>query len=152
MAETLTEEQIAEFKSAYQAHAKEEDGPVLNKDIGTVIRTLGYFPTESELAQIIEEADAEGMGWVDIADFLKIMAKKCKEPIDTEEDIRQAFRVFDKESNGFIPAAEIRQVLTTIGDVLEEEEIDELIRQADVDGDGQVNYEEFVTRMMSKQQ
>nr|CAB3266512.1 calmodulin-like [Phallusia mammillata] len=152
MADQLTEEQIAEFKSAYKAYAKEEDGPVLNKDIGTVIRSLGFYPSEADLAAIIEEADAEGMGWIDIADFLNVMAKRSKEPIFTEDDIREAFRVFDKEANGFIAAAELRQVMTTIGEVLTEEEVDEMIRNSEVDGDGQVNYEEFVTRMMAKQQ
>jgi len=151
MADQLTEEQIAEFKSAYKAHSKDDETPLQNKDLGTVVRSLGFYPSEAEVAQMIEEWDAEGMGWIDIADFLKLMAKQIKEPVMTEEEIRSAFRVFDKESNGFISATELRHVLMGVGEPLQEEEMDELIRNAEVDGDGQVNYEEFVSRMLNKE-
>ena len=60
---------------------------------------------------------------------------------DTEEEIREAFRVFDKDGNGFISAAELRHVMTNLGEKLTDEEVDEMIREADIDGDGQVNYE-----------
>jgi len=57
-----------------------------------------------------------------------------------EEEIREAFRVFDKDGNGFISAAELRHVMTNLGEKLTDEEVDEMIREADIDGDGQVNY------------
>ena len=60
---------------------------------------------------------------------------------DSEEEIREAFRVFDKDGNGFISAAELRHVMTNLGEKLTDEEVDEMIREADIDGDGQVNYE-----------
>jgi calmodulin len=49
--------------------------------------------------------------------------------------------VFDKDGNGFISAAELRHVMTNLGEKLTDEEVDEMIREADIDGDGQVNYE-----------
>ena len=60
---------------------------------------------------------------------------------DSEEEIKEAFRVFDKDGNGFISAAELRHVMTNLGEKLTDEEVDEMIREADIDGDGQVNYE-----------
>lgn len=60
---------------------------------------------------------------------------------DSEEELREAFRVFDKDGNGFISAAELRHVMTNLGEKLTDEEVDEMIREADIDGDGQVNYE-----------
>ena len=59
----------------------------------------------------------------------------------SEEEIREAFSVFDKDGNGFISAAELRHVMTNLGEKLTDEEVDEMIREADIDGDGQVNYE-----------
>lgn len=71
------------------------------------------------------------------------MARKMKDT-DSEEEIKEAFKVFDKDGNGFISAAELRHVMTNLGEKLTDEEVDEMIREADVDGDGQINYEEFV--------
>ena len=69
---------------------------------------------------------------------------------DSEEEILEAFKVFDKDGNGFISAAELRHIMTNLGEKLSDEEVDEMIREADIDGDGQINYEEFVKMMMSK--
>ncbi len=59
-------------------------------------------------------------------------------------------QVFDRDGNGFISAAELRHVMTNLGEKLTDDEVDEMIREADVDGDGQINYEEFVKMMMAK--
>ena len=68
----------------------------------------------------------------------------------TEDDLKEAFKVFDKDNDGYISAAELRHVLTNIGEKLSDEEVDEMIREADIDGDGQINYEEFVKMMINK--
>nr|7VUR_A Chain A, AlleyCat [Homo sapiens]7VUR_B Chain B, AlleyCat [Homo sapiens]7VUS_A Chain A, AlleyCat [Homo sapiens]7VUS_B Chain B, AlleyCat [Homo sapiens]7VUS_C Chain C, AlleyCat [Homo sapiens]7VUS_D Chain D, AlleyCat [Homo sapiens] len=69
---------------------------------------------------------------------------------DSEEELREQFRVEDKDGNGYISAAELRIVMTNRGEPLTDEEVDELHRETDIDGDGQVNYEEFVQRMTAK--
>ena len=72
------------------------------------------------------------------------------EETDTEEELIEAFKVFDRDGNGLISAAELRHVMTNLGEKLTDEEVDEMIREADVDGDGYINYEEFVRMMMAK--
>ena len=69
------------------------------------------------------------------------MIRKGLDLEEKENEVVEAFRVFDREGNGFINAAEIRRVMTNLGDKLNDEEVDEMIREADLDGDGQVNYE-----------
>eukprot|EP00294_Goniomonas_avonlea_P007084 CAMPEP_0114554350 /NCGR_PEP_ID=MMETSP0114-20121206/8167_1 /TAXON_ID=31324 /ORGANISM="Goniomonas sp, Strain m" /LENGTH=76 /DNA_ID=CAMNT_0001739399 /DNA_START=441 /DNA_END=671 /DNA_ORIENTATION=- len=70
------------------------------------------------------------------------MARKMKDT-DTEEDIVEAFRVFDKDGAGTISAAELRHVMTNLGEKLTDEEVDEMIREADVHGDGVIDYRAF---------
>ena len=148
-ADQLTEEQIAEFKEAFSLFDKDGDGTITTKELGTVMRSLGQNPTEAELQDMINEVDADGNGTIDFPEFLTMMARKMKDT-DSEEEIVEAFKVFDKDGNGFISAAELRHVMTNLGEKLTDEEVDEMIREADVDGDGQINYEEFVKMMMSK--
>ena len=71
-------------------------------------------------------------------EFLTMMARKMKDT-DSEEEIREAFKVFDRDNNGFISAAELRHVMTSIGEKLSDDEVDEMIREADQDGDGRID-------------
>ena len=67
-----------------------------------------------------------------------MMANKMKDS-DSEQEIAEAFKVFDREGHGYVSAAELRHVMMTLGEKLSEEEADEMIREVDVDGDGQIN-------------
>jgi calmodulin len=67
-----------------------------------------------------------------------MMARKMKDT-DSEEEIREAFKVFDRDNNGYISAAELRHVMTSIGEKLTDDEVDEMIREADQDGDGRID-------------
>lgn len=149
MAHHLTEEQLAEFKEAFALFDTDGDGAITTKELGTVMRSLGHNPTEAELQGMINEVDANCSSTVDFPEFLSLMAKRSKDT-DSEEEIREAFRVFDKDGNGYISAAELRHVMTNLGEKLTDEEVDEMIKEADGDGDGRVNYEEFVRVMMEK--
>ena len=148
MTENLTEEQIAEFKEAFQIFDKDGDGSITTKELGTVMRSLGQNPSEEELADMIEEVDKDGSGTIDFKEFISLMAQKMKET-DTEEELIDAFKIFDRDGNGSISAHELRYVMTSTGEQLSDNEIDEMIREADTDGDGYINYKEFVEMMMN---
>ncbi|KPM43572.1 hypothetical protein AK830_g3017 [Neonectria ditissima] len=148
-ADSLTEEQVSEFKEAFSLFDKDGDGQITTKELGTVMRSLGQNPSESELQDMINEVDADNNGTIDFPEFLTMMARKMKDT-DSEEEIREAFKVFDRDNNGFISAAELRHVMTSIGEKLTDDEVDEMIREADQDGDGRIDYNEFVQLMMQK--
>ena len=59
----------------------------------------------------------------------------------SEEELLDAFRIFDKEKRGFILVSELRHVMTNLGERLPEEEVDEMIQAMDEDGTGQIRYQ-----------
>eukprot|EP01006_Ploeotia_vitrea_P054263 TRINITY_DN67868_c3_g3_i1.p1 TRINITY_DN67868_c3_g3~~TRINITY_DN67868_c3_g3_i1.p1 ORF type:complete len:287 (-),score=53.69 TRINITY_DN67868_c3_g3_i1:150-1010(-) len=99
------------------------------------MRSLGQNPTDAELQDMCNEIDQDGSGTMDFPEFLTLMSRKMCDT-DSEEEIKEAFRVFDKDGNGFISAAELRHVMTNLGEKLTDEEIDEMIAEADIDGPG----------------
>ena len=145
----MTPEQIAEFKEVFSFFDKDGDGTITTKELGPVMLSLGQNPTEAELLDMINEIDADGKGTFDFPELLSLMARKLKD-VDTEDELIEAFKVFDRDGNGFISATELRHVMANSGEKLTDEEVDGMICEADVDGDGQINYEEFVRMMMAK--
>jgi len=148
MSVQLTEEQISKFKEAFTLFDKDGDRTITTKELGNVMRSLGQNPTEAELQDMINEVDANGNGTIDFPEFITMMSRKMKDT-DSEEELLEAFKIFDKDGNGFISASELRHVLTNLGEKLSDEEVDEMIREADLDGDGEINHREFVKMMMS---
>ncbi|XP_065921016.1 calmodulin-like [Dysidea avara] len=147
MTDQLTEEQISEFKEAFSLFDEDGDGTITTKELCTVMRSLGQNPTEAELQDMINEVDADRNGTIDFPEFLTMMVRRTDSDL---EEVREMFSIFDKDGNGFISAAELRHVLKNHGEMVTDEEVDEMMREADVDGDGQVNYDEFVAMMTSK--
>ncbi|CAH1136121.1 unnamed protein product [Ceutorhynchus assimilis] len=145
----LSEDQVAEFKEAFMLFDKDEDGTITMAELGVVMRSLGQRPTETELRDMVNEVDQDGNGTIEFNEFLQMMSKKMKDA-DGEEELKEAFKVFDKNNDGLISSLELRHVMTSLGERLSEEEVDDMIKEADLDGDGQVNYEEFVGILTSK--
>jgi len=143
---TYTAEQIAEFREAFSLFDKDGDGTIDNEELGTVLRSLGNQPTDEEVEDMIREADEDGNGTIDFAEFIKMMPTQERDE-NAEEELLEAFRVFDTDGNGSITADELRQIFNNLGEKLTDEEISDMIEEADTDGDGEINYQEFVTMM-----
>jgi len=149
MAENLSDEKIAEFRAAFEIFDKDKDGKISKKELGTVMRNLGQNPSEVELTEMINEVDIDGNGTIDFREFLGLMVRKMKDS-DIDEELFEAFKVFDRDGNGYITSHELKNVMISLGEYLTPDEVDELVKEADLDGDGQINYEEFIKLMMSK--
>ncbi|XP_064601550.1 calmodulin-beta-like isoform X1 [Liolophura sinensis] len=154
----LTDEQIGvqnfpcsdpEFREAFTMFDRDGDGRITAKELGTVLRSLGQNPTEGELRDMINDVDIDGNGTIEFDEFLRMMAKRQSE-VDEQKDITDAFKVFDRNGDGFISASELRHVMTTLGEQLSDDEVENMIKEADVDGDGMINYEEFIRMMMTR--
>ena len=112
-------------------------------------RSLNQDPSEQEINEMIKQVDLDNNGRIDFNEFAELMTKRSKET-DIEEEVINAFRVLDKQGQGTISTVELRHLMVTLGDKLTEEEVEEMLREADFDGNGIINYEEFVRMMMTK--
>merc|ERR1712142_103639 len=148
MADFISEAKIFLFKNAFSHFDRHQSGVIRAKLLGSVLRKLGQNPTEADLQDMINEVDKDGTGFIEFPQFLYMMAKKENDE-DAEEEIREAFKVFDGDGNGFINRMELRHVMMNLGEKMTEEECDALVDEADVDGDGCINYEEFYGMMTS---
>merc|ERR1740129_257455 len=112
------------------------------------MRALGFEPKKEEIKKMIADIDKDDSGTIDFNVFLEMMTTKMSEK-DSREEIRKAFRLFDDDETGFITLKNLRRVAKEIGENMADEELQEMIEEADRDGDGQVGEEEFL-RMMKK--
>eukprot|EP00878_Enallax_costatus_P002488 GHUV01002668.1.p1 GENE.GHUV01002668.1~~GHUV01002668.1.p1 ORF type:complete len:149 (+),score=32.21 GHUV01002668.1:143-589(+) len=145
----LTEAQISECKEAFNLFDKDNDGCITTGELGTVMRALGKNPTEAEVRSIAKEVDPDGRGVINLQEFLGVMARDIRS-YDSEQDIRNAWKVFDKDQRGWLEAAELRHVLTNIGEKLSSAEMEDMIKESDPDNDGKIQYEEFVRVLLAK--
>eukprot|EP00168_Porphyra_purpurea_P018874 TRINITY_DN7236_c0_g1_i10.p5 TRINITY_DN7236_c0_g1~~TRINITY_DN7236_c0_g1_i10.p5 ORF type:complete len:102 (-),score=46.03 TRINITY_DN7236_c0_g1_i10:187-492(-) len=100
-----------------------------------------------ELQQMINEVDADGNGKIDFAEFVTLMARKMNNT-DKDSEIFEAFKVFDKDGSGKIDATELRNIMMSLGENLSDEEVNQMIKEADLNGDGEIDFDEFM-RMLS---
>merc|ERR1712050_285914 len=117
--------------------------------LDSLLRGVGENPSESEVQDMMIEVDASSTGTFQFPNFLALMAWKIDEN-NVEGEIRESFSVFDTEGLGMIHRKKLSQVLDNLGMTLDKDEIELLLDEIDVDGDGQINYEEFYTMMCTK--
>lgn len=148
MAEKLTISELSELKEAFSLFDKLGNETISTKSLGQLMRTCGQNPTESELQDTINEVD-DGTGTISFPIFLYIITKGMKKE-DTEDEIREAFRAFDRDGYGFILPAELKQVLRMLDEDMPDKELDNMMKIADKDGDGVIDYEEFAKMISPK--
>jgi len=144
----FNEDQINEFHEAFLLYDNRGDGKISVNLIGDVMRALGQNPTESEIKKLVHEhhrADDR----VSFEEFLPMLSAICqRRSTDTTEDFVEGLRHFDKDGNGAISSAELRHLLTTLGEKLNDDEVEQLLAGHE-DSQGNINYEEFVRTIMN---
>lgn len=131
------EEASVDSKEAFSLLDKDGDGTFTTKEPGAARRSLGLNPTQVELQHTISDPDATGT--IVFPELFSPMARKIT---DTEGELIEAVQVFEHDGDGFTSAAELRQATANLGEKLAGKEVDVAIREADADGDGQINYDE----------
>ncbi|KAG7464947.1 hypothetical protein MATL_G00170990 [Megalops atlanticus] len=144
----LTEELRQEIREAFELFDTDGSGHIDVKELKVAMRALGFEPKKEEIKRMINEVDKEGTGKIDFNDFLTVMTQKMAEK-DSKEEILKAFRLFDDDETGKISFRNLKRVAKELGENLTDEELQEMIDEADRDGDGEVSQQEFL-RIMKK--
>merc|ERR1711971_854427 len=136
---------IGIYQDAFLREAR-GDGSVDSSQVSSIMKAIGQNPSEAEIQDMVNQVDKDGTGMIDFPEFLSMMSLK-QESENAEDEIREAFQVFDGDGNGFINRQELACVMGNLGETLTQEEIQGMIDQADIDEDGCINYEEFYLMM-----
>ncbi|KAI8913836.1 hypothetical protein DFJ77DRAFT_50672 [Powellomyces hirtus] len=147
-AHDLTPDQKQEIREAFDLFDTDGSGTIDTKELKVAMRALGFEPKKEELKKMIAEVDRSGSGVIDFNDFLELMTSKMSEK-DSREEIVKAFRLFDDDDTGKISFKNLKRVAKELGENLTDEELQEMIDEADRDGDGEISQEEFL-RIMKK--
>ena len=144
---SLSDDQVSEIKETFLMFDKKGDEKVAVDDVGDVMRSCGLNPEGSDVNKFIEESGKGAL--IDFEQYLGFHEECAKKGnTGTLAAFMEAWKCFDHEGNGFVGNAEIRHVLTSMADVMTDQDVDEILEGKE-DSEGRVNYEEFSKFIMS---
>jgi calmodulin len=150
---TVPEEQLDRYREAFKMFDTEGVGHISVDQIRKALKKFGQDFTRSEVEDMIRDLDQDGSGTLTFEEFVTLMTKSTVEEVEVislEDDIIRAFRTFDRDDDGKISMDEFRFILCRLGERMPEDEVDNIFREADLNHDGILDYEEFVAYWRSK--
>ncbi|CAB3381490.1 troponin C isoform X1 [Cloeon dipterum] len=143
------DQKMAMLRKAFQMFDTTKSGTIDTLKISTILNTLGQAYDDNELNALVEENDPDGSGKVNFETFCAIAIHFLEEE-DAEamqEELKEAFRLYDREGNGYITTATLREILAALDDKLTSDDLDGIITEIDTDGSGTVDFDEFMEMM-----
>ncbi|XP_062204925.1 probable calcium-binding protein CML11 [Phragmites australis] len=138
----LDDEQLAELRDIFRSFDRDADGSLTQLELGSLLRSLGLTPSADQLDALITHADTNSNGLVEFSEFVAPDLLADRSPY-SEDQLRRLFSIFDRDGNGFITAAELAHSMARLGHALTVKELTGMIKEADTDGDGRINFQEF---------
>ncbi|XP_040428064.1 caltractin-like [Cygnus olor] len=139
----LSDQQRLQLREAFDLFDADGSGQMDVRGLKITVRALGCELRKEEMKRIISQVDEEGSGKINFESFLQVMAQKMAEPY-SEKEILKGFKLFDYDGTGKISFEKLKLVATEVGEDITDEELKEMIDEADADGDGEVDQQEFL--------
>lgn len=142
----LTEEQKAEVREAFEIFDMDKDGALDFHEFKVALRALGFEYKKPEILKMLKENDKGNTNRIEFAEFNKLMTEKilARDPL---EEVRKAFKLFDEDGTGRISLRNLRHVAMELGENIDDDELRAMIDEFDLDGDGEINEQEFIAIM-----
>merc|ERR1711990_1118528 len=145
----LTEEQMEEIREAFGLFDADASGMIDVRELNAAMRALGFEVKNEELKKMVTDIDNDGNGTIEFGEFLEMMTGKMGEK-DTRGDIEKGFKLFDDDNTNKTSFRNLARVAEELGENIDDEELQDMINQADRDGDGEINIDEFYRIMKKK--
>merc|ERR1712149_168662 len=142
----LDESQKQEIKEAFDLFDTDGSGNIDIKELTIAMKALGCEPKPGEIEKMIGEVDDDGSGEIGYPEFLQMMTNKILNK-DPKDDMLKAFRLFDDDETGKVTLKNLKRVAKETNQTLTDEELQEMLTDADKDEDGQLNEEEWLILM-----
>lgn len=133
---------MTEIKEAFEIFDKDKNGTITANELVTAMRAFGLSPTNAEIKEIIKDLDKDKNGTIEFSEFRQMMINRSKNS-DPCKELYNAFKVFDKNGNGYIDVKELHEAMTKLGEKMTAEEAETMIKLADTNKDGKVDYQEL---------
>jgi len=152
IANAMPAEEIAGLEAIFKAIDTDNSGTITAEELNATLEKKGNNIPKDQLEQLLKLVDVDASGVIDYDEFLA--ATMSLHQLNKEENLRKAFEHFDEDGSGSITKDELRKALEASGTAadLSEAELDAIIADADKDGDGLIDYEEFVAMMMDTEE
>ncbi|XP_075255144.1 neo-calmodulin-like [Convolutriloba macropyga] len=144
----ISNEKFNDIKEMFKMYDKNGDGRISKGELMLTMQLIGANPTKDEVENMIREVDTDGNGYIEFKEFVQF-AKVYLLNRDPEKELRDAFKVFDRNGDGVLDASEISKIMRSMGERLSEREIQAMINEADRNGDGKIDIDEFVKMLLS---
>ncbi|CAH1795453.1 unnamed protein product [Owenia fusiformis] len=141
MVESLTDQEKRELSLAFQLLDQNGDGLVSSTELKHMLSSLGFDTTWSQVQNFVKQAGSQELG-VDEDEFILWMCRNCN--VQSANVTESSFSAFDRDNDGYISKAELSKCLQLLGVSVSDEMLDLMLRQADLDRDGKISFEEFV--------
>ncbi|VBB30996.1 unnamed protein product [Acanthocheilonema viteae] len=138
-----SEEELEEYRQVFNVFDTDGSGAIGIEELESAMRNLGLEPQKNELEQIIEEVDQMGNHEIDFHEFCDVMTRMSEKQNSWNDVTRECFAVFDRGEGGVVSKKDFQYILSELGDIRDKAVVDEIFAEADVDGDGVLDYDEF---------
>ncbi|KAK7076785.1 troponin C [Halocaridina rubra] len=147
--DSLEPDQIEALRKAFDSFDTENQGFITAETVGQILRMMGVKITEKQLQEVIAETDEDGSGQLEFEEFVELAAKFLIEEDEEalKAELKEAFRIYDKEGNGFITTDVLKEILSEIDNKLTPTDLDGIIEEVDEDGSGTLDFDEFMEMM-----
>lgn len=140
----MNEDKLNECKTVFEIFDKDKDNKISKKEIGDIMRILETYPSKNELEKINESLKSDLISY---EEFLEIFKEKYPKK-ESQDDLINEFKQIDKENKGKISLNDIKKLMSNYESDLSFNEIEEIIKEDNIDSDGNFDYIKFIKSLL----